>query len=117
MIAQRIFIYFFNFLGDNQDDIKSALQSLMQMLVIRRKRVNVSRVVAFIKRLTTLSLNVLHNGAVSSLATARYIMLVCFYKFYLSQEGYILLDFVYSFVNYHYIFVYLYVNLFISEED
>lgn len=61
--------------GINQDDTKSAVMSLMQMLVIRRKRVSAARVNAFVKRLTTLSLTLLHNGAVSSLATARYIML------------------------------------------
>lgn len=59
--------------GDNQDDIKSVLQSLMQMLVIRGRRVTAARVIAFIKRLITLSLNLLHNGAVATLATARYI--------------------------------------------
>ncbi|XP_068235413.1 nucleolar complex protein 3 homolog isoform X2 [Palaemon carinicauda] len=61
--------------GDNQDDIKSVLQSLMQMVVIRGRRVTLVRVIAFIKRLVTLSLNLLHNGALASLATARYIFL------------------------------------------
>ncbi|XP_045592901.1 nucleolar complex protein 3 homolog [Procambarus clarkii] len=61
--------------GTNHDDVLSALESVKQMLVERRKRVSIVRVQAFAKRLATLSLTLLHSGTIASLAILRSILL------------------------------------------
>ncbi|KAG7162951.1 Nucleolar complex protein 3-like [Homarus americanus] len=71
-----LYVNMFNLsLGLNHNDILSAVESLKQMLVERRKRVSAVRVQAFAKRLATLSLTLLHSGTIASLATLRSIIL------------------------------------------
>ncbi|KAK7051424.1 Nucleolar complex protein 3 [Halocaridina rubra] len=62
--------------GSNQNDIKSVLETIQQMFIQRRKRTSPGRVFAFSKRLGTLSLSLLHNGAIATLAALRSLMLI-----------------------------------------
>ncbi|KAK8391922.1 hypothetical protein O3P69_017501 [Scylla paramamosain] len=61
--------------GMNHDDIQSALESLKQMLVEHKRKANPGRVLAFSKRLSTLSLGLLHHGVIPALTTLRSIIL------------------------------------------
>ncbi|MGH0169526.1 UNVERIFIED_CONTAM: hypothetical protein FKN15_056966 [Acipenser sinensis] len=60
--------------GTANDDMIIVLQCLDVMLTKRRKQVSVQRALAFIKRLTTLSLQVLPNSTIGILATNRVLM-------------------------------------------
>lgn len=62
--------------GMNHDDVQSALESLRQMLVEHKRKANPGRVLAFSKRLASLSLALLHNGTIPALTTLRSIILV-----------------------------------------
>ncbi|KAG0725335.1 Nucleolar complex protein 3 [Chionoecetes opilio] len=62
--------------GMNHGDAQSAVESLKQMLVEHRRKANPGRVLAFSKRLATLSLCLLHSGAIPALTTLRSITLV-----------------------------------------
>uniref|UniRef100_A0A3Q4B3N4 Nucleolar complex protein 3 homolog n=1 Tax=Mola mola TaxID=94237 RepID=A0A3Q4B3N4_MOLML len=57
--------------GAPNDDIIIVLQCLEAMLTRRRKQVTLQRAMAFIKRLSTLSLHVLPNASVGILAASR----------------------------------------------
>jgi len=56
------------------DDVPLVMQSMDNMIIKRRKKVSTARVLAFAKRLSTLALQLLHNGAASSLALLREIV-------------------------------------------
>ncbi|XP_078422130.1 nucleolar complex protein 3 homolog isoform X2 [Cetorhinus maximus] len=60
--------------GDTNEDVLIMLQCIDVMLTKRRKQVSLQRAVAYIKRLTTLALNVLPNSAIGILATNRVLM-------------------------------------------
>lgn len=57
--------------GAPNDDIIIVLRCLDAMLTRRRKQVTLQRAMAYVKRLSTLSLHVLPNGSVGILAAAR----------------------------------------------
>ncbi|XP_034721825.1 nucleolar complex protein 3 homolog [Etheostoma cragini] len=57
--------------GAPNDDIIIVLRCLDAMLTRRRKQVTLQRAMAFVKRLSTLSLHVLPNAAVGVLAASR----------------------------------------------
>lgn len=61
--------------GVNHEDVQSVLESLRQMLVEHKRKANPGRVLAFSKRLATLSLALLHNGTIPALTTLRSIIL------------------------------------------
>ena len=52
-------------------EVPLALSVLHDMLIKRRKKVSKARVVAFCKRLSTLCLQLLHNGAAAGLCELR----------------------------------------------
>lgn len=56
------------------NDVPLAMQSLNNMIIKRRKKVSNARVLAFSKRLSTLALQLIHNGAASTLALLREIV-------------------------------------------
>lgn len=58
-------------LGAPNDDIIIVLQCLDAMLTRRKKQVTLQRAMAFIKRLSMLSLHVLPNASVGLLAASR----------------------------------------------
>lgn len=60
--------------GASNDDIAIVLQCLDVMLLKRRKQVTLQRALAFIKRLSTLSLHVMPNSSVGILAANRMLM-------------------------------------------
>ncbi|XP_059803555.1 nucleolar complex protein 3 homolog [Hypanus sabinus] len=55
--------------GNTNEEVLILLQCLDMMLTKRRKQVSLQRTLAYIKRLTTLALNVLPNSAIGILAT------------------------------------------------
>ena len=57
--------------GAPNDDIIIVLQCLDAMLTRRKKQVTLQRAMAFVKRLSTLSLHVLPNATVGILAASR----------------------------------------------
>ncbi|XP_067858569.1 nucleolar complex protein 3 homolog [Heptranchias perlo] len=60
--------------GDTNEEVLIVLHCLDVMLTKRRKQVSLQRAVAYIKRLTTLALNVLPNSTIGILATNRVLM-------------------------------------------
>ncbi|XP_070493392.1 nucleolar complex protein 3 [Chironomus tepperi] len=54
--------------GRNHEDIESVIETLENILIKRRKNITHLRYIAFLKRLMTLSLQILHNGALGCLA-------------------------------------------------
>lgn len=59
----------------SHNDLPLALKSLNDMIVKRKKRVSKARVLAFAKRLSTLALQLLHNGSVAALVQLREIVI------------------------------------------
>ncbi|XP_071448036.1 nucleolar complex protein 3 [Hetaerina americana] len=57
--------------GKNYEDLPCVISSVDTVLIKRRKKVSLQRQLAFTKRLGTLSLMVLHNGALSCLKIIR----------------------------------------------
>lgn len=53
--------------GTNYDDIKSILQTLDSVLLSRRKYVSYNRYLAFLKRVSMMTLQLLHNGSLGCL--------------------------------------------------
>jgi len=60
--------------GESSEDVPTALSCLEIMLIKRKKKISKQRVLAFTKRLSTLCLQLLHNGAVSCLAAVCHYM-------------------------------------------
>uniref|UniRef100_UPI00398EAEDA nucleolar complex protein 3 homolog n=1 Tax=Pristiophorus japonicus TaxID=55135 RepID=UPI00398EAEDA len=60
--------------GDTNEEVLVVLQCLDVMLTKRRKQVSLQRAIAYVKRLTTLALNVLPNSTIGILATNRVLM-------------------------------------------
>ncbi|XP_048407397.2 nucleolar complex protein 3 homolog isoform X2 [Stegostoma tigrinum] len=60
--------------GDTNEDVLILLQCIDVMLTKRRKQVSLQRANAYLKRLTTLALNVLPNSTIGILATNRVLM-------------------------------------------
>lgn len=60
--------------GTSHDDLPIAIECLDLMINQRRKKVSYHRVLAFTKRLTTLALQLNHNGAIAVLALVRSFM-------------------------------------------
>lgn len=54
--------------GKNHEDAESVIETLENILIKRRKNITHLRYIAFLKRLMTLSLQVLHNGSLGCLA-------------------------------------------------
>lgn len=57
--------------GKNHDDIESVIVTLENVLIKRRKNITHLRYIAFLKRLMTLSIQVLHNGALGCLTIVK----------------------------------------------
>lgn len=57
--------------GAHSDDIRIVLQCLDTMLIRRKKQVTLQRALAFMKRLSMLSIHVLPNASVGLLAACR----------------------------------------------
>ena len=57
--------------GKNHNDIESIVTTLENVLIKRRKSITHLRYIAFLKRLMTLSLQVLHNGSLGCLAIVK----------------------------------------------
>jgi nucleolar complex protein 3 len=57
--------------GKNHKDVESVIDSLENVLIKRRKNITHLRYLAFLKRLTSLSLQVLHNGALGCLSIVK----------------------------------------------
>lgn len=60
--------------GVTNDDVCIVLHCLESMLAKRRKQVTLQRALAFLKRMSTLSLHVLPNSTVGLLASGRTLM-------------------------------------------
>nr|XP_023698100.1 nucleolar complex protein 3 homolog isoform X1 [Paramormyrops kingsleyae] len=60
--------------GATNDDVRIVLHCLESMLAKRRKQVTLQRALAFLKRMSTLSLHVLPNSTVGLLASGRTLM-------------------------------------------
>ncbi|XP_013116892.2 nucleolar complex protein 3 homolog [Stomoxys calcitrans] len=57
--------------GKNHEDFLIILQTLDEVLVKRRRNMSQHRLMAFIKRLLTVSLNLLHHGTLATLGTIK----------------------------------------------
>lgn len=57
--------------GKNHDDFRVILETLDEVLVKRRRNMSQQRLMAFVKRLLTISLNLLHHGTLASLGTIK----------------------------------------------
>lgn len=57
--------------GKNHNDIESVVTTMENVLIKRRKSITHLRYLAFLKRLMTLSIQVLHNGALGCLAIVK----------------------------------------------
>lgn len=60
--------------GKTQVETEIILRTLIQVLITRRKRITQKRLVAFVKRITTLALQLQHNGALGLLGIIKQIM-------------------------------------------
>nr|CAD7588236.1 unnamed protein product [Timema genevievae] len=60
--------------GRNHGDLLIVLQTLDTVLIRRRKKISQQRVLAFTKRLATMSTQLLHNGALGCLALIKTVM-------------------------------------------
>lgn len=60
--------------GRNHDNLLILLQTLTQALIKRRKKVTHNRLIGFTKRLSTLSLQLMHNGSMGCLGMMKNIM-------------------------------------------
>ncbi|XP_035729514.1 nucleolar complex protein 3 homolog [Vespa mandarinia] len=60
--------------GKTQTEIEIILRTLIQVLINRRKRISSKRLVAFVKRMITLALQLQHNGALGLLSIIKQIM-------------------------------------------
>lgn len=60
--------------GKNHDDFQIILKTLNEVLVKRRKNISQSRMMAFIKRIITLSLQLLSHGTVACLGIVKSVM-------------------------------------------
>ncbi|KAM7360569.1 nucleolar complex protein 3 [Cochliomyia hominivorax] len=57
--------------GKNHDDFRIILETLDEVLVKRRRNMSQQRLMAFVKRLLTISLNLLHHGTLATLGTIK----------------------------------------------
>ncbi|CAL4084675.1 unnamed protein product, partial [Meganyctiphanes norvegica] len=71
----KLYSDFFNLCSEDHKDILAALSTINQMLIERRKQVNIKRVLAFCKRLSTMCLSLQHHGIIPSLTMLRSVML------------------------------------------
>ncbi|KAL1493764.1 hypothetical protein ABEB36_009457 [Hypothenemus hampei] len=60
--------------GRNHDNIFIVLKTLIDSLIKRRKKITNKRIINFVKRLTTLSLQLLHNGSLGCLGMVKVLM-------------------------------------------
>lgn len=60
--------------GQNHKDMLIIIKTLTEVLIKRRKNINQPRLLAFIKRILTLSMQLLHNGTISCLGIVKTIM-------------------------------------------
>lgn len=60
--------------GKNHDDLLIILRTLNEVLIKRRKNITQHRLLAFVKRLVTLSLQLLHNGTAGCLGIVKTVM-------------------------------------------
>ncbi|XP_055850175.1 nucleolar complex protein 3 homolog [Episyrphus balteatus] len=60
--------------GKNHEDFQIILRTLDDVLVKRRKNITQQRLLAFVKRLSTISMHLMHNGTLASLGTVKTIM-------------------------------------------
>ena len=80
--------------GPSNSDVPVALDCLENMLIKRRKKVSIHRVLAFTKRISTLALQVQHNGTIALLNLVRILMMVNIHN-YLSI--YFIINFIISY--------------------
>ena len=71
--------------GKNHEDAEIIVRTLVEVLIHRRKRVTQNRLIAFVKRIATLSLQLQHNGTLAILGIIKSI-------FQLGKSADILLD-------------------------
>jgi hypothetical protein len=64
-------------LGVSHIDLPTVLKALDLAVIQRHRRLSQQRMFAFTKRVTTLALQLLHNGSISCLGIIRTIMQVC----------------------------------------
>lgn len=69
----------FNCLGKTHPDMSILVRAIEVMLIKRRKKISQQRVLAFTKRLATLSLHLLHNGSLSCLGHIKNVLQVIFF--------------------------------------
>lgn len=60
--------------GRNHSDLVIIIRTLIEVLIKRRKTINHQRMLAFIKRIVILSLQVLHNGSLACLSVVKNVM-------------------------------------------
>lgn len=60
--------------GKNHNDFLIILRTLHEVLVKRRKNITHHRLLAFVKRIVTLSLQLLHNGTLAGLGIVKQVM-------------------------------------------
>lgn len=60
--------------GKNHEDVQIILKTLMEVLVKRRKNISQSRLMAFIKRIITLSTQLLSHGTIACLGIVKTVM-------------------------------------------
>lgn len=60
--------------GKNHDDVQIIIKTLMEVLVKRRKNISQSRLMAFIKRIVTLSTQLLNHGTMACLGIVKTVM-------------------------------------------
>jgi hypothetical protein len=68
-------------LGVSHEDLPTVLKALYLAVLHRHKKLSQQRMLAFTKRLATLAMQLLHNGAISCLAVIRAILQVRVLKF------------------------------------
>lgn len=60
--------------GKTQAEIEIILRTLIQVIINRRKRISSKRLVAFVKRMINLTLQLQHNGVLGLLSIVKQIM-------------------------------------------
>lgn len=60
--------------GRNHSDLKIIIRTLVEVLLKRRKNITHHRLLAFIKRIVILSLQLLHNGSLACLSIVKNVM-------------------------------------------
>jgi nucleolar complex protein 3 len=73
----------FFFLGRNHDNLETFLRTIEALFLVGRKKVTANSTLSFVKRLSSLSLQTLHNSSLGILAALRTIIQVILFIIYL----------------------------------